>query len=890
MVLLADIALVLGIYCILNASSPPSLTGGDSGELLAVGCELGTAHPPGYPLYTLMINLWTRIDYLPRIYVKDISLESFSLSVDFDTTLAWKVGNLSCILSSLTCLFIKSIARDLLNISDNSSKPRTSIAPSIVAIIFSLSPIVWEYSNAAEVFAVNNFLCALVLFCTARVCSLLQIFKNKSKQNACPPSVLYVYLYLGALISGLCLANQHASFFLVAVLILSIILICVPHSIIDVHVMYGLSCMFTIGISPYLYLVYSAVNVKRASWGDFSSAQGLLSHVLRSEYGTFQLGTKQGDETSLERLTLSFLHASRECYHALWPLVLIGLLKVALQISWKTHNDYKKQDDKEVKQSGDAKKVKDDKRGKQSKEREIPQSKISASSPSSSRFLVNASLYLVILTAYLFYQIMWHFVLSNLPISVTPMAYAVHARFWMQPLMLITILAAVGIATVEHALSSLITSTSVYTTSGLMFQCIDFSVTICLFSLICSQRWHRLDRSDSGWIMHRYGQELLSSLPGNSLLLAHTDLDLNTARYLRECEGMRPDISHLSFQMMPYPWFTKIQAPLYPNVSFVEPYEGISTDRKSQSNAYFVHTFVTKNLDRFPAVFIDMQSINDVEIGDKGLWHGLTLVPLGSLYRVMRTPPKSIKHHKDSVEKIRKLSTILPFKRDHDHRDDIFESYPPGSWEHAVASVINDAKYQLGVYLLTYAIEAQKSVDVSNILIIMDRYHFSASLLLEVVFDARLPMNVNQQDVVVTTYGNSFPEMIHNYSRSVTPDAKESTLSAFSGVLKDVDKNCALAWSRYVNIVKVARGIKDNLQQTLQQEKDTDNKKMKNKTKKALIKKDLLDFVSSTEGYRSTLKQCVEAIGLFVSKYPEDQDVQVFARELNKFQEELRSW
>ena len=35
----------------------PSIPGGDSGELVAESCELGTAHPPGYPLYTLVVHL-----------------------------------------------------------------------------------------------------------------------------------------------------------------------------------------------------------------------------------------------------------------------------------------------------------------------------------------------------------------------------------------------------------------------------------------------------------------------------------------------------------------------------------------------------------------------------------------------------------------------------------------------------------------------------------------------------------------------------------------------------------------------------------------------------------------------------------------------------------------
>ena len=44
-------ALVLAVYA-------PTLTrgipGGDAGELVAEACQLGVAHPPGYPLFTLV--------------------------------------------------------------------------------------------------------------------------------------------------------------------------------------------------------------------------------------------------------------------------------------------------------------------------------------------------------------------------------------------------------------------------------------------------------------------------------------------------------------------------------------------------------------------------------------------------------------------------------------------------------------------------------------------------------------------------------------------------------------------------------------------------------------------------------------------------------------------
>jgi hypothetical protein len=45
--------LVLAVYCTTISSGIP---GGDSGELVTEACHLGTAHPPGYPLLTLLMH------------------------------------------------------------------------------------------------------------------------------------------------------------------------------------------------------------------------------------------------------------------------------------------------------------------------------------------------------------------------------------------------------------------------------------------------------------------------------------------------------------------------------------------------------------------------------------------------------------------------------------------------------------------------------------------------------------------------------------------------------------------------------------------------------------------------------------------------------------------
>ena len=68
----------------------------------------------------------------------------------------------------------------------------------------------------------------------------------------------------------------------------------------------------------------------------------------------------------------------------------------------------------------------------------------------SSPFLV------VIIISLVFYLLIWNGVLSNLPIQASTMAYAVHARFWMQPLLLSICIASVGITSIEEMVCKLV--------------------------------------------------------------------------------------------------------------------------------------------------------------------------------------------------------------------------------------------------------------------------------------------------------------------------------------------------------------------------------------------------------------------------------------------------
>ena len=107
------------------------------------------------------------------------------------------------------------------------------------------------------------------------------------------------------------------------------------------------------------------------------------------------------------------------------------------------------------------------------------------------------------------------------------------------------------------------------------------------------------------------------------------------------------------------------EANLYPQVRFPNTqFPGVSTNRMEEGNAVLIRNFLVANRAEklglvpgtgdkgnpgpglpsssqpspslpFPeGIYIDMQSINDAELGAAGQWRGLTLIPWGSVYRV----------------------------------------------------------------------------------------------------------------------------------------------------------------------------------------------------------------------------------------------------------------
>ncbi|XP_064185214.1 protein O-mannosyl-transferase TMEM260 isoform X1 [Anguilla rostrata] len=242
----ATVACVAALYLPCVQRTVP---GGDSGELITAACELGVAHPPGYPLFTLLSHL--ALVLLP--------FQSAAYSVNL-------LGGLLGALASGTLCF--TVCRM------GGAGPGAVLA----GAGFAVSRLVWQWSVVAEVFSLNNLFVGLLF-------SLAACFHHA---DSAPQRRKFAQW--GALCCSLGLCNQHTLVLYVAVIVPWVLLRLHSQQELSLRLLAVLGLCFLGGFLPYAYLpVSSSLNWARWSWGDQTSLPGLLTHLLRAEYGTFSL-------------------------------------------------------------------------------------------------------------------------------------------------------------------------------------------------------------------------------------------------------------------------------------------------------------------------------------------------------------------------------------------------------------------------------------------------------------------------------------------------------------------------------------------------------------------------------------------------------------------------
>jgi hypothetical protein len=226
----------------------PGVVGGDSGELITVGATLGVAHPPGYPLYTLLAKLFTLLPW---------------------GSVAQRVNLLSAACgagaAALLCRAVRRWTAD-------------AWCGVAAAGAFAFSPLVWPYAVTAEVFPLNNLAVAALL--------LLLVAVDRADERGMRRG-----LCAFALVSGLALSNHHTSVFVVAPF--GGYLLWRARSQLDARLLALVAAAGLIGLAPYLYLPWAAARHPTVAFGDPSSWSGFWDHLLRREYGTFRLASQE---------------------------------------------------------------------------------------------------------------------------------------------------------------------------------------------------------------------------------------------------------------------------------------------------------------------------------------------------------------------------------------------------------------------------------------------------------------------------------------------------------------------------------------------------------------------------------------------------------------------
>ena len=121
-------AAVLGPLALYVATLPRTVVLEDDGLFLTAGAHLGLAHPPGYPLYTLILHLFTRLPFGAAAFLGHLS---------------------SAVLGALACGAVYCCARLL----------RASVVPALTAAwLFGVSEQFWSQAIIAEVYTLNALL------------------------------------------------------------------------------------------------------------------------------------------------------------------------------------------------------------------------------------------------------------------------------------------------------------------------------------------------------------------------------------------------------------------------------------------------------------------------------------------------------------------------------------------------------------------------------------------------------------------------------------------------------------------------------------------------------------------------------------------------------------
>lgn len=238
--------LFLFTFLIYGKGVSPSVYGGDSGDVILAAWFGGVAHPPGYPLNTMLGWIFTHLPYQATVAFKADIMAAFLHAL--------VVGVLFLILQKVTKNIYVSF---------------------IAALTLAFNPLFWLYAHTLEVFQLNLLLISISVYFLLWWRETVLLKKEKIR-----------LLYIAVFAIGLAVFHHHTSV-LLAPAFLYLIYKTNTRNIMSIKNILKLGAVFSLGILPYLFIPFAAARQTPINWDDPITFQNFIRLISRADYGTF---------------------------------------------------------------------------------------------------------------------------------------------------------------------------------------------------------------------------------------------------------------------------------------------------------------------------------------------------------------------------------------------------------------------------------------------------------------------------------------------------------------------------------------------------------------------------------------------------------------------------
>jgi len=261
--------------------------GRDGGDLITAARFLGVPHPTGYPTYTMLAWLFTRLPL---------------------GSVAWRVHLLSGLAAAVTVALVYVIGRRL---AAEEMREPAALGAAVGALLLAFSPLFWGQSLIAEVYTLHLFFITLILWLTLRW---------RDGESPLP---------LAALAFGLGMGNHITLTFLGPAILL---LLWSGRERLSLRVVLGSALALAAGLLVYLYLPWRAATNPVINWGNPETWEGFSWVISGQGYRRFFFALPADELTS--RLE-DWWNLSGDQFPILaWPLAAWGLWGLARRHRW----------------------------------------------------------------------------------------------------------------------------------------------------------------------------------------------------------------------------------------------------------------------------------------------------------------------------------------------------------------------------------------------------------------------------------------------------------------------------------------------------------------------------------------------------------------------------